>query len=50
MPVVPPAPATFSMMICWPSVRDMCSPTMRAVTSVGPPAAKGTIIVMGRSG
>jgi hypothetical protein len=36
MPVVPPAPATFSTTTCWPSVRDMCSPTMRATTSVGP--------------
>src|SRR5215510_6217377 len=28
----------------------MCSPTMRAVTSVEPPAANGTIIVIGRDG
>jgi Protein of unknown function (DUF692) len=27
----------FSMTICWPSVRDMDSPTMRAVTSDPPP-------------
>jgi len=38
MPVVPPAPATFSITICCPSVRDMCSATIRATTSVGPPA------------
>ena len=44
MPVVPPAPATFSITICCPSVRDMCSPTMRAMMSVGPPAANGTIM------
>src|SRR5512147_1567595 len=50
MPVVPPAPVTFSITICCPSVRDMCSATMRAMTSVGPPAAKGTIMVIGRSG
>src|SRR5215218_1816081 len=50
MPVVPPAPATFSTTICCPSVRDMCSPTMRATMSVGPPAANGTIIVIGRAG
>src|SRR5262249_52805640 len=49
-PVVPPAPATFSMTICWPSVRDMCSLTMRAVTSVPPPAGNGTIMVIGRDG
>src|SRR5262245_55518565 len=40
----------FSMIIGWPSVRVMCSLTMRAVTSVTPPAAKGTIIVIGRDG
>ena len=28
----------------------MWSATMRAMTSVGPPAAKGTIIVIGRCG
>jgi hypothetical protein len=50
IPVVPPAPATFSTTICWPSVRDMWSDTMRAITSVGPPAAKGTIMVIGRLG
>jgi hypothetical protein len=50
MPVVPPAPATFSTMTGWPSVLDMFSPTMRAITSVGPPAANGTIMVMGRVG
>ena len=27
------------MMICWPSVRAMCSPTIRAATSVPPPCA-----------
>src|SRR5262249_29294555 len=49
-PVVPPAPAMFSMIICWPRARDMCSLTMRAVTSVPPPAGNGTIIVIGRDG
>ncbi len=44
--VVPPAPTTFSITSCWPSVRDMCSPMMREITSVGPPAANGTISVM----
>jgi hypothetical protein len=48
--VVPPAPTTFSMMIGCPSERDMCSPMMREMTSVGPPAANGTIKVMGRRG
>ena len=49
-PTVPPAPTTFSTTICWPSVRDMCSLTTRAATSVGPPAANGTIRVTGRDG
>src|SRR5215471_20047195 len=49
-PVVPPAPAMFSMIICWPRARDMYSLTMRAVTSVPPPAGNGTIIVIGRDG
>ncbi len=50
VPVVPPAPAMFSITIDWPSVRDMCSLAMRALTSVPPPAGKGTIIVIGRDG
>jgi hypothetical protein len=49
-PVVPPAPTMFSMTIGWPSVRDICSLTMRADTSVPPPAGNGTIMVMGRDG
>jgi hypothetical protein len=48
--VVPPAPTTFSMMTGCPSVRVMWSPTMRETTSVGPPAANGTINVIGRCG
>ncbi|MGY3657272.1 hypothetical protein ACVJ19_003935 [Bradyrhizobium sp. USDA 376] len=48
--VVPPAPTTFSMMMLWPSVCAMCPVTMREITSVGPPAANGTIIVMLRVG
>ena len=48
--VVPPAPSMFSITMVWPSVLDMWSPTMRATTSVGPPAANGTIRVIGRVG
>ena len=48
--MVPPAPPMFSMTTCWPSVRDMCSATIRAVTSVVPPAVNGTIKVIGRVG
>src|SRR5678815_1395160 len=50
MPKVPPAPPTFSTMIGCPSVRDMCSQTRRVTTSVGPPAAKGTMTVIGLFG
>src|SRR5215475_7084105 len=50
MPVLPAAPARLSMIIGWPS--DMCREVarMRAMMSVGPPGAKGTIRVIGRSG
>jgi hypothetical protein len=48
--MVPPAPSLFSMTTVWPSVRDIAAPSVRATTSVGPPAAKGTIIVMVRVG
>src|SRR5947209_4246170 len=38
------------MMNCWPSSFPMRSPTMRATTSVGPPAANGTMMVIGLLG
>src|ERR1700738_5055159 len=50
MPMVPPAPPTFSTMMVWPNVRDMWSPRRRVTTSVGPPAANGTMTVIGLSG
>src|SRR5687767_8627157 len=50
MAMVPAAPVTFSMMNCWPTSLPMRSPMMRANRSVGPPAAKGTIIVIGLVG
>src|SRR5262245_41374454 len=50
MPMVPPAPPTFSTTTCCPSVRLMESATRRATVSVGPPAAAGTTIVTGLSG
>src|ERR1700704_3904379 len=37
-------------MIDWPSARPMRSEMMRPSASVGPPAGKGTTMVMGRSG
>ena len=48
--MVPPAPPTFSTTICWPSVRPIGSAISRATVSVGPPAAAGTTMVMGRRG
>ena len=50
MPMVDPAPVTFSMTIVWPSVSFILSAMIRAIVSVGPPAANGTMMVMGRDG
>jgi hypothetical protein len=47
---VPPAPPTFSITSDWPSVLAMCSVTMRATTSLGPPAENGTTTVIGLAG
>src|SRR5712671_782289 len=41
-PVVPPAPALFSITNCWPRRAERRSAKMRASTSVLPPAANGT--------
>ena len=49
-PVEPPAPATFSITMVWPSAMPICSATVRAITSEVPPAANGTIMVIGRFG
>ena len=49
-PVMPPPPGTFSMMICWPSVSPSAGCRMRASVSIGPPAANGTTMVIGRFG
>src|ERR1700719_4071163 len=48
--MVPPAPVTFSITTGCPSDCPIRSPTTRAITSVGPPAANGTIMVIGRDG
>jgi hypothetical protein len=40
----------FSTITGWPITLDRLSATTRAITSVGPPAAKGTINVNDRSG
>ena len=44
------APATFSMMTGWPSDTRMRSARMRPIVSSGPPAANGSMIVIGRDG
>ncbi len=48
--MVPPAPVTFSAITGWPSEVFMRSLTTRATMSVAPPAANGTITVIGRDG
>src|SRR5580698_5727093 len=45
-PTLPPAPATFSMMIGWPRLLLMGPAMARATVSVGPPAANGTTNVI----
>jgi hypothetical protein len=49
-PMLPPAPARLSTTTFWPQIADNFSPTIRATTSVLPPAAKGTMMVTGRVG
>ena len=48
--MVPPAPTVFSTSTVWPSDLPIGMASMRATTSVGPPAAKGTTSVTGLSG
>ena len=45
--MLPPAPVTFSMMIDWFRMVRMRSPRKRASVSVAPPAANGTIRLIG---
>jgi len=47
--LVPP-PGRFSIKTCWPEPFESRRPTIRAITSVGPPAANGTTRWMGRVG
>src|SRR5262245_33154501 len=49
-PIMPPAPARFSMMTDWPRICCMIGATRRAVTSVLPPGANGTMILIGSLG
>ena len=50
MAMMPPPPTRFSTTICWPSVWDSRAAIRRPVTSMLPPAAKGTSSLIGRSG
>ena len=50
MPILAPPPARLSITIVWPSRGPIASATMRAMMSLGPPAANGTITRMGRFG
>ncbi|CFN77952.1 Uncharacterised protein [Bordetella pertussis] len=49
-PILPPAPERFSTMTDCPSSSPRRAPSMRATTSVAPPAGKGTMMRMGLSG
>src|SRR5215213_4544254 len=48
--MVPPAPVVFSTTTAWPRVRAIGPAINRAITSVVPPAAKGTTMTTGRLG
>jgi len=50
VPMVPPAPLGFSMITDCLSGPLIRSARMRAIASVGPPAGKGTTIVIGSDG
>src|SRR4051812_47355812 len=47
---VPAAPVMFSTSTVWPNAFPIGAATIRAIVSTGPPAAKGTIIVIGLEG
>src|SRR5580704_1332981 len=48
--MLPAEPSTFSIVIGWPSEACMRSASVRAIASLGPPAANGTTMVRGRDG
>src|SRR5471032_2549957 len=50
MPMLPPAPARLSTTTCWPSDSESFCAMMRAMTSVGPPGAKPTMMRIGFTG
>src|SRR6476659_7197632 len=49
-PSVPPAPATFSTINCWPSAAEYLTDSGRAKASTPPPGANGLTIVTGFAG
>src|SRR4029079_1448694 len=49
-PMLPPAPARFSISTGWPSVSESFCWATRATISVGPPGAKGTMTRIGLEG
>src|SRR6266571_5150865 len=48
--MVPAAAPTFSITMVWPSASPIASACRRALASTPPPAANGTISVIGRVG
>ena len=50
LPIVPAAAPTFSTTMVWPSTSPIASACRRALASMPPPAANGTISVIGRLG
>src|SRR5882672_7162948 len=48
--MLPPAPARFSTMTCWPRLSPRNLATMRATVSVPPPGSKPTTMVIGFDG
>src|SRR5580700_3830245 len=50
MPILPPAPDLFSVMMLPPIAGARFCARIRAMMSVGPAGANGTMILIGRSG
>src|SRR5260221_12865933 len=48
--MVPPAPARFSTITCWPSASEKAGASVRAVMSTLPLGGQGTTILTGRLG
>ena len=50
MPIEPDAPGWLTITTFWPSAFSISAAVMRVTWSVEPPAAHGTMIVIGREG